>query len=86
MLRFADDIALLANTESELEEALNVTETVFNNYKMNMGKTKLIACKTKSGTKRLNIQIGNENIREIGVLCYSGSIITRDDRCNAYSF
>ena len=30
MLRFADDIALLENTERELEEALNVTETVFN--------------------------------------------------------
>ena len=42
MLRFADDIALLANTERELEKALNVTKTVFNNYnmKINIGKTK----------------------------------------------
>ena len=32
MLRFADDIALLANAERELEEALNVAHTVFNNY------------------------------------------------------
>ena len=29
MLRFADEIVLLAKTERELEEALNVTETVF---------------------------------------------------------
>ena len=32
MLRFTDDIALLANTDRELEEALNVTETVFIEY------------------------------------------------------
>ena len=55
MLRFVDDTSLLANTERELEEALNVTETVFNNYnmKINIGKTKVIACRTKSGKKRL---------------------------------
>ena len=61
MLRFADDIALLANTERELKETLNVTETILNNHniKINMGKTKVIACRTKSGKKaieRLNRQ------------------------------
>ena len=51
MFRLADDIALLANTERELEEALNLTETVFNNnnMKINIGKSKAIACRTKSG-------------------------------------
>ena len=46
MLRLADDIALLANIERELEEALNVMETVFNNYnmKINIDKIKTIAC------------------------------------------
>ena len=28
ILRFTDDIALLANTDTELQKALNVTETV----------------------------------------------------------
>ena len=46
MLRFADYtcVVLLANTERELE-ALNVTQTVFNNYnmKINTGNTKVIA-------------------------------------------
>ena len=53
MLRFADDIALLANTDRELDEALNVTETVFNNYnmKINIVKMKMIGCRTKSGKK-----------------------------------
>ena len=85
MLHFADDIALLANTERELEETLNVTETVFNNYnmKINIGKTNVIACRTRSGKKRLNIKIGNGNIGEISEFCYLGSKIRRDGRCNA---
>ena len=32
MFRFAANIALLASTERELKEALNVTKTVFNYY------------------------------------------------------
>ena len=73
------------NTEIELEEALNVTETDFNNYnmKINIGKTKAIACRTKSGNKRLNIKIGNENEGEISEFCYLGNKITRNSRCNA---
>ena len=57
MLRFADDIDFVANTERELEKALNLTEAVFNNYKMKMNteKTKAITCRIKSGKKRLNI-------------------------------
>ena len=80
--RFADDIALLANTERELEKALNVTETVFNNYnmKINIRKTKLVACKTKSGKKRLNIKIDKEKIGDISEFCYLGSKIPRDGR------
>ena len=48
---------LLTKTERELEEALNVTETDFNNYnmKINIGKTKMIKCRTKSGKERLKI-------------------------------
>ena len=84
MFRFTDDIALLANTERELEEALNVTETIFNKYnmKINIGKTKAIACRTKSGKKRLNIEIGDAIIRKISEFCYLGNKITRDGCCN----
>ena len=81
MFRFVDDIALLADIERNLQEALNLMETVFNNYmKINIGKTKAIACRTKSGKKRLNIKIGNEKVGEISEFCYIGSKITRDSR------
>ena len=69
----------------KLKEALNVTKTVFNNYniKINIGKTKSIACSTKSGNKRFNIKIGNGKIGKISELCYLGSKITRDGCCSA---
>ena len=53
MLRFADDIALLAYTERELTEALNLRETVFNkrNMKSDIRKNNAIVCKTKSGKR-----------------------------------
>ena len=64
---------------------LNIKETVYNNYnmKINIGKIKAIACRTKSEKKRLYNKVGNEKIGKISELCYLGSKITRDDRCNA---
>ena len=80
MLRLADDITPLANTEKEIEEALNVTETV---YKYIVGETKVIASRTKPGKKRPNIKIGNEKIGVISEFFYLGSKITMDARCDA---
>ena len=84
MLRFADDIALLKNTERELEEALNVSEIVFNNnnMKINIGITKMIACRTKSGKKRLKVKKGNGKMKEISEFCYLECKITGDGRCS----
>ena len=65
MLRFADNIALLAHTERELDEALNIMEIFFklcNIKTKNIKKTKVIACRTRSEKKRLNIKIRNEEI------------------------
>ena len=42
----------------------------------------MIACRTKSGMKRLNIKIGNENIGKISEFCYLGSKITRGGQRN----
>ena len=40
MLHFANDKSLLANTKREQEEALHITETVFNNYNMKINRGK----------------------------------------------
>ena len=85
MLRFADDIALITSTERELEEALNVTQTVFNNYnmKIDIEETKVIVRRTKSGKKWLDLQISSGKIGEISSFCYLRSKIKRDGCCNA---
>ena len=51
--------------------------------KIKIRKIKVIACRTISGKKRLNVQIGNERIGEISEFRYLGIKITRDSRCNA---
>ena len=38
--------------------------------KINIGKIRVIACRTKSGKKQLNIKIGNEKIGGISEFCY----------------
>ena len=51
--------------------------------KIKIGKTKVIACRIKSGKKRFNVQIDNQKIGEISDFCYLRSKITRDGTCNA---
>ena len=84
IFRFANDIALLANTERKLKEVFNVTDSVFIKYnvKMNIGNIEIIPCRTKSDKKRLNIKIGNGKIGEISEFRYLESKITRDGRYN----
>ena len=73
MLRFANDIAMLANTKREVDLALNSTETVFIKYnvKMNITKTKVFVSRIKPGKKCIYIKIGNEKIGKIKEFCYS---------------
>ena len=55
---------------------MNVTEAVIkkNYIKINIGTTEVIVFRTKSGTKRLNVQIANGKIGgEVSEFCYSGS-------------
>ena len=65
------------------EEAINEIKETNYNMKINIEKTKAVACKTKSGKKRLNIKIDNEKIEEISEFFYLGSKITRGVRCNS---
>ena len=52
--------------------------------KINVGETKVTACRTKSEEKWLKIRIGNEKIGGISEFCYLGSKITRYGHCNAH--
>ncbi|KAI5752456.1 hypothetical protein M8J77_017138 [Diaphorina citri] len=78
MLRFADDIAVLAPDESNLKRSLETMNEVFEKYKMkmNMKKTEILVCSKER--EEVNIYIKNEKIKQIDTFKYLGSNITQD--------
>uniref|UniRef100_A0A8D8R4I6 Craniofacial development protein 2 n=1 Tax=Cacopsylla melanoneura TaxID=428564 RepID=A0A8D8R4I6_9HEMI len=81
MLRFADDIAVLAPDEFNLKRSLETMNEVFEKYKMkiNMKKTEILVCTKDS--EEINIQVNNETIKQINTFKYLGSNINEDARC-----
>ncbi|KAI5734139.1 hypothetical protein M8J77_003012 [Diaphorina citri] len=78
MLRFADDIAVLAPDEQNLKRSLECMDEVLNKYKMkiNMRKTEIMAC-TKE-TEAVNILVNRKPIKQTKTFKYLGSTITEN--------
>ncbi|KAL1447695.1 hypothetical protein WDU94_012218 [Cyamophila willieti] len=78
MLRFADDIAVLAPDEINLKRSLETMHEVFEKYKMkiNMKKTEILVCSKEK--EEVNIHVNNELIKQIETFKYLGSNITED--------
>ncbi|MGI4401071.1 reverse transcriptase domain-containing protein [Klebsiella pneumoniae] len=84
MIRFADDIAVVASSSKELEEVLNLMQDTLSQYyhmNINIKKTKVMKCSKVDSSSRLNIKIGGTRLVEVAEFCYLGSIITKDNRC-----
>lgn len=81
-IRYADDIALITESEEELRQALEDMDNVFRNYniKLNKTKTKVIKC-SRNNQKMDNISIQGETVQAVSEFKYLGSIITQDGRC-----
>ncbi|KAL4149828.1 hypothetical protein QTP88_003684 [Uroleucon formosanum] len=82
-LRFADDIALVANSEIDLKRALEKIAKGFQNYhlKINWNKTKIMMCQKKNRIHRLRIKIDNHILDQVENFRYLGSIISQDGKC-----
>ena len=83
MLRFADDIVILAESKKDLEETMNgIDEVLRKKYrvKINKNKTKVMKCSRNNKDGLLNVKIGGEKIMEVEEFCYLGSRITKDGR------
>ena len=75
-VRFADDQAMIANNENELQkvmELLNRTAKKFN-MKINMEKTKVMCVSKQS--KELKIKLDGKWIQQVKRFTYLGTIIT----------
>lgn len=83
MLRYADDIALLAESERELQETLSEMNSILKNYnmKINAKKTKVLVC-SKTPVLGSNITLENQTVEEVVDFCYLGTKISRDARDN----
>jgi hypothetical protein len=82
MLRFADDIVVLAENKDELERFLNEMDTILKeNYSMNVNrsKTKVMAC-GKTVTETLKVRLRNNELQKEDEFCYLGSKVTKDSR------
>ena len=76
--RFADDQAMIANTEKELQDILNLLNQSAKNYnmKINVDKTKVMCVSKQS--KRLSIILDGKRIQQVQRFTHLGSIVTED--------
>jgi len=81
MLRFADDIVILATSTKDLQAVLNVMNTTFKEYslKINAAKTKALVC-YKKNILSINITLGNKEFIQVDYFKYLGSNITDDGK------
>lgn len=82
-IRFADDIALTADSEKELSKMMRVLSSMLQeaNLKLNTSKTKVLVVNKSNENIQMNIKINGETIQQCSQFCYLGSIVTDDNRC-----
>jgi hypothetical protein len=83
MIRVAGDIAIISESEKDLNETLIDMERVLvnrYNMKINRNKTKVMVCGRKISGK-MNVVLGNQTLGEVEEFCYLGSKITKDGMC-----
>ncbi|VVC26495.1 Reverse transcriptase domain [Cinara cedri] len=81
-LRFADDIAFCAENEDDLQNTLVTIDKILKNkygMQLNKNKTEVMVC-SKANLVRLDINIDNEQIKQVQQFTYLGSNITEDGR------
>ena len=77
-IRFADDQAMIGDSEEELQEIISRLHNTAKEYKMkiNMGKTKVM-CVTRE-PKVLHLKIENEKLEQVKSFVYLGATISED--------
>lgn len=81
-IRFADDIAALAENKQQLDHLLLTINNVFHEFslKMNLKKTKILTA-IKNPVKKKPITLTDTEMQQVNQFKYLGSLITNDSRC-----
>lgn len=80
-VRFADDIAMVADTEEALQYNMQRMDEIFQKYnlKINIKKTKIMVT-SKTQSPQVNIMINSERLEQVKSFTYLGSIIDEKGR------
>ena len=81
-IRYADDTVLIADSEQNLQELLNVANRASeqNGLKININKTETLVV-SKNEVPVCSIRAGDQNVKQVDSFKYLGSLITSDGRC-----
>ena len=82
-VRFADDKAMIANSERRLQQLMDNINRVTKEYgmKINVKKTKAM-CISSHGGGRVRILIDAQKVEQVKRFKYLGSVITEDGHCD----
>jgi hypothetical protein len=82
-LMYADDLVLMAECESDLQELVSsVFENCANNgLKMNVSKTKVLVFERDEARTSCKITVENECLEQVNEYVYLGSMFSRDGKC-----
>src|SRR5215469_11982612 len=82
-IRYADDKALVADSEGRLQCLLNVLNEVSERkgLKINKSKTEVMVISRAVINPRVNIRIKDNLVKQVGRFNYLGSLINDDGRC-----
>ncbi len=81
-IRFADDKAIVGETEQALQRSMDVLNDITEKYgmKINVKKTKTMVVSRVEG-KKINLQLKGHLVEQVHSFKYLGSTITDDGRC-----
>ena len=79
-LLFADDTALVADSEGTLQQLVTEFDRVCKRRKLkiNVDKSKVLRCSREDPVPRLQIQIGGEQMEQVDSFKYLGSMVTEN--------
>jgi len=83
-LRYADDTVLIASTEEELQEMIDIVsrESIKMGLSLNIKKSECMSVSKSKTSPTCNVNINGKPIKQVDRFNYLGSIITSDGRCD----
>jgi hypothetical protein len=81
MVRFADDVTIIAQDEINLKRALECLDDILNSkYKMKMNRTKTEVMVCSKNHENFNVKMDDNTLKQVPTFKYLGSILTEDGK------